>query len=243
MNLAIRAERLRLLSLRSTAVFATLLVCSCVAPIILMGLIYDPAYQGPIDASDLGKCVSIFHVLAIAFTGTYTATEIRSGSPAISFLTQKHRQSSLIAQYVVTSVFLTLTYLVGMCLSLGAALFYPDGLVLNGRGWAYLGLYAVIVLLWSLIAMSIAVITRSIAVAVAAPITWMLLIEQLIVQIPMLEEITPWLPFTASHSLLTRTLGEGSTVGTTVSSTLAILIPVLVLIGTASILHSKRDAP
>src|SRR5690625_6183583 len=121
-----------------------------------MGLIYDPAYQGPIDASDLGKCVSIFHVLAIAFTGTYTATEIRSGSPAISFLTQKHRQSSLIAQYVVTSVFLTLTYLVGTCLSLGAAPFSPAGLVLNGRGWGGLGLCPVSAPLCSRIATSTA---------------------------------------------------------------------------------------
>src|SRR5699024_6552378 len=98
------------------------------------------------------------------------------------------RWSSLPAHYMLTSDFLTLTYVVGMCLALMTALFYPDGLVMTGRGWAYLGLYGVIVLLWSLMATSLAVITRSVAAAVAAPITWMLLIEQLMVQIPMLEK-------------------------------------------------------
>lgn len=243
MSPAIRAEARRLLSLRSTGIFAALLIGCCFGPIIVMGIIYDPTYQGPIDASDFGKCASIFHVLAIVFAGTYTATEIRSGSPAISFLTQQHRWSSLAAQYMVTSVFLTLTYVVGMCLALMAALFYPDGLVMTGRGWAYLGLYGVIVLLWSLMATSLAVITRSVAAAVAAPITWMLLIEQLMVQIPMLEKITPWLPFTASHALLTSALGQVNLEDITAVPVLAVLVPVLVLMGAAAVLHARRDAP
>src|SRR5699024_11994287 len=60
--------------------FAALLIGCCVGPIVLMGIVYDPAYRGPIDAGDLGKCVSIFHVLAIVFAGTHTATEINAGS-------------------------------------------------------------------------------------------------------------------------------------------------------------------
>src|SRR5699024_12631965 len=74
-----------------TGIFAALLIGCCVGPIVLMGIVYDPAYRGPIDAGDLGKCVSIFHVLAIVFAGTHTATEINAGSTALSFLTQKSR--------------------------------------------------------------------------------------------------------------------------------------------------------
>ncbi|MEY8566498.1 ABC transporter permease [Corynebacteriaceae bacterium 7-707] len=243
MSSAVRAEVRRLLSLHSTAIFAALLIGCCFGPIIVMGLIYDPDYQGPINAGDLGKCVSIFHVLAIVFAGAYTATEVRSGSPAISLLTQKRRWCSLAAQYAVTSIFLTLTYVVGMGLALVTALFYPDGLNVSDRGWVYLGFYGVIVLLWCLMTISLAVITRSLATAVAVPIVWMLLIEQLMIQIPMLEKLTPWLPFTAGHSLLSRTLGDGNTDGITATTIFAVLIPVLILIGTAVVLHMNRDAP
>src|SRR5699024_12033172 len=41
---------------------------------------YSPLFRS--DAGDLGKCVSIFHVLAIVFAGTHTATEINAGSTA-----------------------------------------------------------------------------------------------------------------------------------------------------------------
>src|SRR5699024_11369323 len=76
------------------------------------------------------------------------------------------------------------------------------------RGWAYLAAYLLVVLLWATMATALAVLTRSVAVSVAAPITWMLLIEQLASMVPMLEAITPWLPFNASHMLLAQALGE-----------------------------------
>src|SRR5699024_11480363 len=63
MTRALTAEVRRLLTVRSTGIFAALLIGCCVGPIVLMGIVYDPAYRGPIDAGDLGKCVSIFHVL------------------------------------------------------------------------------------------------------------------------------------------------------------------------------------
>lgn len=94
MTRALTAEVRRLLTVRSTGIFAALLIGCCVGPIVLMGIVYDPAYRGPIDAGDLGKCVSIFHVLAIVFAGTHTATEINAGSTALSFLTQKSRWAS-----------------------------------------------------------------------------------------------------------------------------------------------------
>src|SRR5699024_1005475 len=79
-------------------------------------------------------------------------------------------------------------------------------LAMAPRGWAYLAAYLLVVLLWVTMATALAVLTRSVAVSVAAPITWMLLIEQLASMVPMLEAITPWLPFNASHMLLAQAL-------------------------------------
>src|SRR5699024_4972679 len=177
MTRALTAEVRRLLTVRSTGIFAALLIGCCVGPIVLMGIVYDPAYRGPIDAGDLGKCVSIFHVLALVFAGTHTATEINAGSTALSFLTQKSRWASLAAQAAVQWAFLAFAYVVGIGLALVAARFYPDGLAMSPRGWAYLAAYLLVVLLWVTMATALAVLTRSVAVSVAAPITWMLLIE------------------------------------------------------------------
>ncbi|WDZ91020.1 ABC transporter permease [Nocardiopsis sp. HUAS JQ3] len=242
MTRALTAETYRLLSVRSTAVFAVLLIGSCVGPIILMGVVYDPAYRGPIDAGDLGKCVSVFHVVAIVFAGAHTATEARSGSIAVSFLTQRARWTSLAAQTTVESAFLLSTYVIGMCLALTAATFYPDGLTMTARGWAYLALYPLIVVLWAATAASLAVLTRSVAASVAAPITWMLLIEQLVSMLPMLDVITPWLPFTASHTLLAHALGEASAAASAWPSAVAVLAPVLALATAALLAHVRRDA-
>src|SRR5699024_11888635 len=110
----------------------------CVGPIRLMGIVYHRAYRAPVDAVDLGKCVSIFNVLAIVSAGTHTATEINAGATALSFLTQKRRWASLVAQAAVQWAFLAFAYVVGIGLALVAARFYPDGLAMSPRGWAYL---------------------------------------------------------------------------------------------------------
>src|SRR5699024_5778708 len=97
-------------------------------------IVYDPAYRGPIDAGDLGKCVSIFHVLAIVFAGTHAATEIRAGSTALSFLTQRTRWTSLAAQAAVQWAILASAYVVGLGLALVAATFSPDGRAMRFAG-------------------------------------------------------------------------------------------------------------
>ena len=240
---AFRAELRRLISLRSTGVYAVMLLGCFFGPIIIMAAVYDAEYQGPIDASDIGKCISIFHVLAIIFSGAYAATEIRSGSTAIAFLTQTSRYLSLVAHYVVEGVFLVCAFAIGIPLALLAGMLYPDGLEIGVGALPYWGLYLGIVLVWSSMATSIAVITRSVAAAVATPITWMLLIEQLLAQIPMFDAITPWLPFAASHSLLARSLGEATSVYPALATAFAILSPAFLLGVLSFTLHCKRDAP
>src|SRR5699024_629823 len=91
-----------------------------------------------------------------------------------SFLTQKSRWASLVAQAAVQWAFLAFAYVVGIGLALVAARFYPDGLAMSPRGGAYLPAYLLVVLLWVTIATALAVLTRSVAVSVAAPSTPML---------------------------------------------------------------------
>src|SRR5699024_12008364 len=82
--------------------------------------------------------------LAIVFAGTHAATEIRAGSTALSFLTQRTRWTSLAAQAAVQWAFLASAYVVGIGLALVAATFYPDGLAMTPRGWAYLAAYLLV---------------------------------------------------------------------------------------------------
>lgn len=243
MRCALKAEALRLLSLRSTLIFAVLLVGSCFGPIIVMTLQYDIEYGGPIEAGDLGKCVSIFHVLAIVFAGAYTATEIKTGATAVSFLTQRTRGTALAAQLIVESVFIIATYIVGMTLALGASLLYPDGLTMTTRGWAYLGVYLIIVLAWAAMTTSLAVITRSVATAIAVPLVWMLLLEQLMSIVPMFAQLVQWMPFSAGMSVLAHTLGESSSPMAIAQTIIALVVPAVLPVGIGYFSHMYRDVP
>src|SRR5699024_5093339 len=86
------------------------------------------------------------------------------------------------------------------------------------------------------------VLTRSVAVSVAAPITWMLLIEQLASMVPMLEAITPWLPFNASHMLLAQALGEAPAGMSVWPPAVALLVPALGLAGAGLCAHVRRGS-
>src|SRR5699024_10568834 len=73
-------------------------------------------------------------------------------------------------------------------------------------------------------------------------ITWMLLIEQLASMVPMLEAITPWLPFNASHMLLAQALGEAPTGMPVLPPAVALLVPALALAGVGLCAHVRRDS-
>ncbi|MCV7592117.1 ABC-2 type transport system permease protein [Micrococcus sp. 140720015-1] len=238
---AIHADLRRLATLRSTWIYAILLTGACYGPIILMTLLYNVEYAGPIDAGDLGKCASIFQMVAIVFAGATVATEIRNGSVGISFLTQRRRWTSLASGAVVGTIFLTVTYVVGMALAILVAQFYPDSITIGSRGWPYLAAQLLVILIWALAAAALAVTTRSIAASVAIPIVWMLLIENLIAMVPMLKDLINWMPFNAGHAMLGHVLGES----TASPWPGVIVLTVLTLLATtaAATTHTQRDIP
>ncbi|MBF6360213.1 ABC transporter permease [Nocardia farcinica] len=239
MRSALTADLVRLTTLRTTPVYAALLVGACVGPIVLMTLLYDIEYRGPLDAGDLGKCASIFHVLAVVFAGATAAGEIRHGASAVAFLTQHRRWTSLLSHLLVVAGFLVASYVLGMVLALLATRCYPDGLAMTGRGWAYLGVYLLIILAWAVVATALAVLTRSVAGAIAGPLVWMLLLEQLMAMVPMLDPVLHWMPFTAGLDLAAIVLGEQS--GPPVPA-IVVLAAMVTVFGAAALAgHTRRD--
>src|SRR5699024_2350860 len=120
--------------------------------------------------------------------------------------------------------------------------FYPDGLAMSPRGWAYLAAYLLVVLLWVTMAAALAVLTRSVAVSVAAPVTWMPLVEQLASMVLLLESLTPWLPYNASHMLHALALGEAPAGMSVWPPAVALLVPALGLAGAGLCAHVRRDS-
>src|SRR5699024_9050308 len=116
-----------------------------------------------------------------------------------------------------------------------------DVLAMTSRGWAFLAAYLLVVLLRAALATALAVLTRSVSVAVAAPITSLLPIVQLASVVPILEAITRCPPFNASHMLLAQALGEAPAGVSVWSPAVALLVPALALAGAGLCAHVRRD--
>ena len=247
---AIKAEILRLISLRSTLVYAILLTGALYGPPVLIVAFADSGSgsAGAITAADLSQCAMIFLLVAIAFAGASTATEIRRGATGVSFLTQRLRWPSFFGRLVVIAVFLTLMYVLGMGLALAVSSLHSAGFDLSDGGWTYMSLFLVQILFWAILAACIAVLTRSTVVAVALPMAWVLLIETLISIVPLapLQAVAKWTPLNNWTLLLSEIYpGAGGAMinhsagvaVTAVTGCIAIFI-----IG-AWVSHVKRDIP
>lgn len=198
-----RSELLRLGTLRSTGTYLLVLLGACVGPVVLLSLAYDPEYQGPIDASDLGKCASVFQMVAIVFAGGTTASEIRAGSILCSSLTVRGRSRVLTAFIVVRLSFIAAAYALGMALAIAAAgLLYPDGVHIDASGWSYLTVYLPVILTWSALALALAELSRSSVLPIAGPLIWLLLVEPLLRLVPALAPCVLWMPAAAGERLL-----------------------------------------
>lgn len=245
---AMKAETLRLASLRSTLIYAILLTGALYGPPILL-VVFPTQGSRAISAGDLGQCALIFLLVSIAFAGSSTATEIRRGATGVSFLTQRFRWPSFVARLIVIAGFLTLMYALGLTLALGISSLHPQGFDLSGGGWAYMGVYLLQILFWAGIAISIAVFTRSTVAAVALPMVWLMVIESLVSIMPIdaLQKIAQWTPFNNWSMLLDHvfptpfggsmiTHGAGYAV-------LALVVTLGLFIAGGWVSHSKRDIP
>lgn len=244
---ALRAETLRLTTLRSTLVYAILLTGALYGPIVLITM-FATGESAPLNHFDLSQTIMIFGMVAIAFAGATTANEIRRGSTSISFLTQRFRWPSFVARLVVVTVFLAAMFAVGMLAVQLVGLVHPAGLELGGDGWAYLGVGLAHMIFWALIAVCIAALTRSTVAAVTIPMVWLLLLENLISVVPYraVQNVAEWLPLTNWNQIMESTMvgPEGVPAPHSVGAAVAAVAAVLVAFLAAGLVsHTRRDVP
>lgn len=241
MTSSFRADCVRLLSIRSTWVYFLLLIGLFVSPVILVVLVLGGDATRPLQANDLVTCADLFHVIAIIFSGATVATEIRHGALTVNFLTQRGRWRSMVSGCLIGASFVTLTYSIGVLLALVIGEFYPKGVEIDTRGFQFLVVELLVILVWCLVAGSLAILTRSVAASVAIPLIWILLIENLLAAIPSIQSLASWMPYGAGRKLIENVLGisDGDPTRCVVS---LILLGVLCSIP-ASISYIKHDVP
>lgn len=174
---AIRSEWTKVSTLRSTWVTAILLVGSLAGPVFLMGLFSQPGSEINNEMLTIGSM--IFLLIAIAFAGSTVAGEYNDHMHAHAFLSQDRRSLWLIARTLVVLAFLLVTAAIGIGLASVIALVMPNFTYVGGPLepiWR-LGLSVVI---FALIAIAISVLTRSRVAAVAIPLVWIVVVENLL---------------------------------------------------------------
>lgn len=170
---AMRSEAIKLLSLRSTWVYAILLTGSLYGPVLLLDL------RGVVDWEHLTRGAMIFCMVATIFMGSTVAGEIETRMYAYAFLTQGSRSYWLLARYLVNMVFLTLCFFTGMALSFLVVLLLSDATI-AATNISYLYTPLGLTGLFTLVAAGVAVVSRSKIAAVSVPLLWGLIVDNLI---------------------------------------------------------------
>ncbi|MDK4291122.1 ABC transporter permease [Corynebacterium pseudodiphtheriticum] len=201
----VRSEIAKLTSLRSTWVYAILLVGSIAGPVVLMGLFASDATTD-FYWNDLLIAGGLFQMLAIIYAAASTSRDLAHGMHGQAFLTQPQRWNWLAAKMLVTGVFVLVLLAVSIGISLVVAPVF--GLHLDSSEatsilWAVLIGYP----LYAVAAVGLAALVRSQIAAVGLPIVWMLIVEQLLASAAMIYEflrpVAQLLPNTTFESLTT----------------------------------------
>ncbi|AER68424.1 ABC transporter permease [Corynebacterium pseudotuberculosis] len=174
---ALRSEITKLLTLRSTWVWAILLTGSLYGPVVLIGL-----FSGEASDYDWGFALPgamIFVMLAVSFSASAMAGEFNDRMHAQAFLTQPRRSLWFNARTLVISGFLLINYLVGVGLIYLVFLVFPKITLVNEKTVLIL-VDGVLFLVFSFIAIGVAALTRNRVAAMAVPLAWFLAIERLI---------------------------------------------------------------
>lgn len=174
---ALRSETTKLLTLRSTWIWVILLTGSLYGPAVLINLFSSEGSEFTWEFVLPGAV--IFAMLSVSFAASGTAGEFNDRMYAQAFLTQPRRSLWLNARILVVSGFLLINYLVGVALVYLVFLVMPLNRLLNEEAMVILR-DGVLFLVFSFIAMGLAVVTRSRVAAMGIPLAWFLIIEQLI---------------------------------------------------------------
>lgn len=174
---ALRSEWLKMTSLRSIWIYAVLLVGSVVGPIVLVGLFSNGTTDMPWGRVLLGA--GIFVVIAVAFIGANVAGEFDTHMHAHAYLTQDNRHLWLSARLLVNLVFVFVLGAVSVALACAVTMAFPSLHFVNSGGQA-IGNYVLNIIVFGLLAMAIAAVTRSRVAAVVIPLVWSMVVEGLL---------------------------------------------------------------
>lgn len=170
---ALRAETTKLLSLRSSLVYAILLTGSLFGPVTLIALFGDDA---TLDWSRILFGLQIFMLVAVIFAAATTAGDIRNHMHAQAFLTQAGRWQWVAAKITVTAVFTAVTYVLGTVLAIGVGAALGGTLSLGTDTFIpVVGLVTNV--LFAAMSVGLACVIRSQVASVAVPVAWLLVID------------------------------------------------------------------
>lgn len=200
---ATKSELRKVLSLRSSLVYAILLIGSISGPIVLVGLFGDKA---ELDWASLITAVVLFQMITIIFAAASTSAQYASHMHAHAFLANKRRSSWLIGRGIVVAGYVLVTFLIGVAFAYIAAKVLPNAeLIDSSMAPVWLSMIGVVLL--AVLAVGIAGIVRNRVLAVGLPLVWLLVLEGLIamgaMQVKALEGLPNWLPGGALLGLTT----------------------------------------
>lgn len=174
---ALRAETTKLLSLRSSLVYAILLTGSLFGPVTLIGMFGGDTFI--LDWGTLFSGLPIFQLIAVVFAAATTAGDIRSHMHAQAFLTQAGRWQWVTAKIIVTAVFTAVTFVLGTVLAIGIGAVLGGTLSLGTDPHIlYVGFIATV--LFAAMSVGLACVIRSQVASVAVPVAWLLVIDGMI---------------------------------------------------------------
>lgn len=174
---ALRSEWTKLKSLRSTWVYAVLLVGSIAAPTMLFSVAADHGMT--VSWSMLLVGAVIFNMIAIAFAGSTAAGEYNDQMHAHAFLTQDRRSLWLSARFLLTVILLAACWVLGIAIAYAAVAVSPVVSFEGGQTY-YIFTSLLGFVVFSLISMSLGVLTKSRVAAVAIPLVWLLVVENML---------------------------------------------------------------
>lgn len=175
---ALKSEAIKLFSLRSTWVYAFFLTFTMYGSVALYYVVSNDS--APASWVSLTQGGAFFSAIAIIFMGSTVAGELDTRMFAHAFMTQDNRTAWLAARFLVNSLFLISTFIIGLVLSFIAILVFNKG-SFGGDGIAELYKLLGTIGLFALFAATIAVATRSKVAAISIPLLWYLAFDTSIV--------------------------------------------------------------
>lgn len=242
MNALLLSEALKL---RTTRLFWIVVA-------VTVGLSGTIGFAGVRISADAGDPLSLASVaaapaqanwfLCIVLAVVASAGEFQHRTIRTTLLASPRRSLVLVAKSLVASAYGALLVALGAITAVAAA-WVTNGILgesLAGGGaaswWHVLGTVAVGAL-WSTMAVGIGVLTRSIAIAIAAVLLWRFVGEGVLPVVIGGDEIGQWTPTSLADSVI----GIGSTSVTPWAAGLALAAYTVVVCGLATVLFLRRD--